>query len=93
MPARFPELTPDGLVLWRLQQNRDHQLCCYVTEFCGEITLSIHDLDTGEVPIAETHFDVSTLVHRTEQLRRDFLTTGWLPFELDEEDQRLPEDS
>ena len=92
MTARFPELTPDGLVLWRLSRTRDYQLCCYVTEFCGEVTLSVHDLDTGDVPIAETHFDIITLFNRTEQLRRDFLTTGWVPLELHEEDQHLPED-
>lgn len=76
MAAIFPELTANGLVLWRVRQPPDRQAWCYVTEFCGEVTLSVHDLGTDDVFIAEVHSSLSSLVERADRIRQRLLAAG-----------------
>ncbi len=65
--------------------RRSHrQAWCYVTEFCGEITLSVHDLTSDDVFVAEVHSDMQALVGRAEQVRRELLATGWHLCDSDE---------
>jgi len=81
MAAILPEVTPDGLVLWRVRKMPDRQAWCYVTEFCGEVTLSVHDLATDDVFIAEVHSDLPSLVERADRIRRKLVATGWTDYD------------
>ena len=83
MAAILPEVTADGLVLWRVRRTPDRQAWCYVTEFCGEVTLSVHDLGTDDVFIAEVHASLPSLVERAERIRRKLLATGWDEYDPD----------
>ena len=77
MTAILPEISAAGLVLWRLLRAPDRQAWCYVTEFCGEITLSVHELASDDVFMAEVHSDMQALVGRAEQIQQELLAAGW----------------
>lgn len=83
MAAILPEVTADGLVLWRVRKTKGRQAWCYVTEFCGEVTLSVHDLGTDDVFIAEVHSSLLPLVERADRIRRQLLATGWEDYDPD----------
>ena len=83
MPALFPEVTTDGLILWRLRRAPERQLWCAVSEFAGELALTIHDIPTDRMPVAETHWDIGSLVDRAEALRAQFLAAGWEAVDVD----------
>ena len=88
MPAFLPEVTADGLILWRLRRTPEQQLWCAVSEFAGELALTVHDVATDQMPVAETYWDIESLVSRAEALRDQFLAAGWeaVDVDLDEPD-------
>ncbi len=77
MRDRLPELSSGGVILWQLRRSPEHGAWCYVSEFCGELTLVTHDTLSGRVPQAEGCVDTIQLMTRSEALRRRLLTAGW----------------
>lgn len=88
MPTLLPELTADGLVLWRVRRSPEHQLWCVVGDFGGELTLTVYDLASDKVPVKEVHSAIASLVSRADALQREFTATGWelIDVDLDEPD-------
>ncbi len=79
----LPELTAEGLSLWRLTRVPDQHLWCTVSDFAGDLALTIHNLGTGQVPVAESHDTIDTLVQRADELRDQFLAAGWSEVDVD----------
>ena len=88
VPTLLPELTADGLVLWRVRRAPEHQLWCVVGDFGGQLTLTVYDLSSDKVPVEEVHPAIASLVSRAEVLQREFTTAGWesIDVDLDEPD-------
>ena len=88
VPILLPELTADGLVLWRLRRTPEDQLWCMVGEFAGELALTLHDQASRLVPVAEFHQTIASVVNRAETLQAEFVTAGWevVDVDLDEPD-------
>ena len=84
----LPKLTVDGPVLWRLRREAHEQLWCSVSDFAGEFTLTVNNLGTGQVLMAEAHLAVVPLMNRTWGLRDQFVAAGWeeVDVDLDEPD-------
>ena len=83
MASLFPELTNEGLVLWRLRRTSEDQLWCAVTDFAGELALTVHDVASDQVKVAETHWDIVSLVDRSDELRDEFVELGWTLVDVD----------
>ncbi len=81
-----PELTTDGLVLWRLREP-NRQLWCTVEDFAGQLALRVYDPGTGHTAVAEAH-TVASVVGRADELRIQFVAEGWelVDVDLDEPD-------
>ena len=88
VPTLLPELTADGLVLWRVRRSPEHQLWCVVGDFGGELTLTLYDLASDKVPVEEVHPTITSLVGRADALQVEFTTAGWelVDVDLDEPD-------
>ena len=88
VPTLLPELTADGLVLWRARRSPEHQLWCVVGDFGGELTLTIYDLASDKVLVEEVHKTIASLVSRADSLQCEFTTAGWelVDVDLDEPD-------
>ena len=87
MPTLFPELTAEGLVLWRLHRSDGLERWCMVMDFGGALTLVVHELTTdGDDPAAEVHGDFAALVRRSEVLRGELVAEGWHEVEVDPDD-------
>ena len=84
----LPELTVDGLVLWRLRRETHQQLWCSVSDFAGEFALTVNNLGTGQVLVAEAHPEIVPLMNRAWGLRDQFVSAGWeeVDVDLDEPD-------
>ena len=76
MRTHLPEVTTDGLVLWRLRR-RQQEFVCRVTDFCGELALVVHNLARRDVPRGEAHQDIVSLVRRADAVRNIYLAAGW----------------
>ena len=81
MTALLPEVSADGLVLWRVRRSPHQELWCCITEFYGELLLGIHDVATDDVLFAKVCWDVVSLVSHAERLRDEYLATGWHVFD------------
>lgn len=88
MAHLLPELSIDGLVLWRLRRESHQQLWCSVSDFAGEFALTVNNLGTGQVLVAEAHSDIAPLLNRVWGLRDQFVSAGWheVDVDLDEPD-------
>ncbi len=86
MTVLLPEVSAEGLVLWRVRQPPARNLCCCITESGGELMLGVHDIVTDDVLFAEVHRDVVSLVSRAEELQDDYLAAGWHACDLAEAD-------
>ena len=89
MTTLLPEVSAEGLVLWRVRQPPRQELCCCITECCGELILGVHDLVTDDVLFAEAHRDAVSLMSRAEELRDEYLAAGWHTCDLAEADTVL----
>lgn len=83
MSRLLPELTTEGLILWRLRRTSESQLWCSVAQFAGELALTVHDLGADDVKVAETHWDVVSLIDRSDALRDEFVQLGWTLIDVD----------
>ena len=88
MPAPLPELTQDGLALWRLRWGADSQLWCEVGDFAGELLLRFYDPGTDETTLAEVCESIEAAVGQADALRDQFVAAGWevVDADLDESD-------
>lgn len=83
MTPFLPELSLDGLVLWRLRRESHQQLWCSVSDFAGEFALTVNNLGTGQVLVAEAHPEISPLMNRVVGLRDQFVSAGWHEVDVD----------
>ncbi len=86
MSHLLPELTVEGLVLWRVRRAASDERWCTVTDFRGELGLMVYDPVTDETPVAEAHVDVVSAVRRADTLRRAMVATGWHEVDADPDD-------
>ena len=85
MPALAPELTADGLVLWRVRRS-ERQVWCEVKDLSGELLIRVLDPATARSVVSEVHDTVAAVVGRAVQLQHQFSAAGWelVDFDLDE---------
>ena len=83
-----PELTAQGLVLWRLRRSPEEQLWCSVHDFAGDLSLIVQDPAAPRTAAAEAHQHIESLVNRADRLRDQLLAAGWelVDADLDEPD-------
>jgi len=88
LPRLLPELTDEGLLLWRLRWSPDHQLWCLVAESSGELAVRVHDPATGRTTTAGVYANIASTIDRAEALRIQFIAAGWqiVDVDLDEPD-------
>ena len=88
MGSSFPEVTTQGLILWRVRHAEGDQLWCGVTDHGGELELFVYSPETDHTPHAEKHVDITMLVRRADLIRNDYVTRGWqlVDVDLDEPD-------
>lgn len=77
MQTSPPEVTVRGLVLWRLRREPHQQLVCRVSDFGGELALSVQNHETRQVAIGEIHPNIVSLVDRAQAVRQSLLAAGW----------------
>ena len=83
MTPFLPELSIDGLVLWRVRRESHQQLWCSVSDFAGEFALTVNNLGTGQVLVAEAHEELAPLMNRVWGLRDQFVSAGWDEVDVD----------
>ena len=76
MPTRVPELTANGLVLWRLGRDK-RQVCCEVRDVAEGLSLRVHDPGQARTAVSEVHETVEAIVTRADRLRTQFAAAGW----------------
>ena len=74
MTAHAPEITTQGLVLWRLQRSPERHIRCLVGRFGAKLVLAVHS--EGKVLVAESHTIVS-VVSQSDAMRASYLRKGW----------------
>ena len=59
-----------------------------MSDFAGEFALTVNNLGTGQVLVAEAHPEIVPLMNRAWGLRDQFVSAGWeeVDVDLDEPD-------
>ncbi len=85
--ALLPEVTADGLVLWRLRVP-GHALWCTVEDIAGQLLLRVYDPSTGQTMAHDTLDTAALVVQRADDVRDLFIADGWelVDVDLDEPD-------
>ena len=83
MTPLLPEVSADGLVLWRLRRSSDEQFWCSVTDAQGELVLTVHNPSCSGIAVREKHPDVSSLLERAERVSATFRAAGWRVVDVD----------
>ena len=84
MTGLFPELTNDGLVLWRLRHTPNLELFGYLREADAKLTLALRDPARAvSLGVSVPNNDLSTLVNSAIALRDQFLSTEWQEVDVD----------
>ncbi len=88
MTTYLPEVTAEGLVLWRVRRSPDEQLWCSVHDFVGELSMTVHNPSTPRTADAEVHSNIGSLIDRADHLQKQLLAAGWevVDVDLDEPD-------
>ena len=84
MTALAPEITSQGLALWRLKRSSTRHIRCLVGRFSGKLVLAIHS--EGKVLVAESHSDIVRLVNQAEAMKAAYLRKGWTEIESEQDD-------
>ena len=82
MTTLLPELTAQGLVLWRLRWSTEQQLWCSVHEGSRGLTLTVHNPATDETSVTEAS-TITILINRAENLRNQLVAAGWKAVDVD----------
>ena len=80
--ALLPEVTADGLVLWRLRVP-DHRLWCTVEDIAGQPLLRVFDPSTRQTVAHDTLDTAALVVQRADDLRDLFIASGWEQVDVD----------
>ena len=88
MTTSLPEVTLDGLILWRVRRSPSEQLWCSVRQRGEGLALTIQDPGRPQVTATTVCADIAVLVEAMEHLREDLVATGWqmVDVDLDEPD-------
>ncbi len=84
MTAHVPEITTQGLVLWRLQRTPERHVRCLVGRFGAKLVLAVHS--EGKVLVAESHSDIISVVTQSDAMRASYLRQGWEELESERDD-------
>ena len=87
MTAHAPEITTQGLVLWRLQRSPERHIRCLVGRFGAKLVLAVHS--EGKVLVAESHSDIVSIVSQSDAMRASYLRKGWEEVESERDDARI----
>ncbi len=78
--------TPKPVVVWHLWRRPYQELWCVVTKADHRFALMVsRDPEEPTRPMAERYTDIVSLVHRADQVKREFLDRGWHEPELNED--------
>ena len=85
MGVFLPEVTANGLVLWRLRLSSDQQLWCSVRDpdDAAELALTVCDPAADWAISSEVHADIGRLIDRAESLRDQLVADGWQAVDVD----------
>ena len=83
MAPSFPEVTTQGLILWRVRHSDGDQSWCGVSIEDGELELFVYNPETDKTPLAETHLHITSLLQRAERIRDDYVARGWQLVDVD----------
>ena len=88
MTTYLPEVTAEGLILWRMRRSPHEQLWCSVHDFAGELSLTIQNPAKPGTADAEVHSNIGSLIDHADHMRDQLLAGGWeiVDVDLDEPD-------
>jgi len=84
MSARAPEVTDQGLALWRLRRSPEQYLRCLVGTYEDKLVLAIRS--EGKMLLVESHADITMLVRRADAMKVTYLRQGWSEYQSEQED-------
>ena len=77
VPSLAPEVTSQGLVLWRLRKDRARQLWCEVKDQSSTLLIRVHNPVTSRTAVSETYDSIQLAVDRADYLRDQYTAAGW----------------
>ena len=84
MTTSFPEVSADGLVLWRVRRSPDAQLWCTVRDGKrGGLVLTLHDPGKRRREVTKCFSHIGSLVEWAERVRGRLVTAGWQVVDVD----------
>ena len=83
MTTSPPEVTTNGLVLWRMRRSPEEQLWCSVRDHADELALIFQDPSTPGATVAERHSHIGPLVDRATHMRDQLSAAGWTVVDVD----------
>ena len=88
MTTYLPEVTAEGLILWRMRRSPHEQLWCSVHDFAGELSLTIQNPAQPGTADAEVHSNIGSVIDHADRMRDQLLAGGWeiVDIDLDEPD-------
>ena len=86
VPSFAPEVTAEGLVLWRLGRDRARQLRCEVKELAQTLLVRVHNPVTSRTVISESYGSVRMAVDRAFYLRDQYIASGWTVIDTESAD-------
>ena len=84
MSVRAPEVTDQGLALWRLHRPPDQHLRCLVGTYENKLVLAIRA--EGKMLLVESHADITALMQRADTMRESYLKQGWEVYDSPKDD-------
>ena len=87
MTSSLPEVSADGLVLWRVRRSPETQLWCSVRSRAGSLVLTIHDPEKPQREVVESYTNIESLVESADRVRRRLMTAGWQVVDVDLEER------
>ena len=85
MTTPAPEVTDQGLALWRLHRAPEQYLRCLVGTFERKLILAIRS--EGKMLLVESHMDILDLVARADMMKAAYVAQGWAEFDSEQDDR------
>ena len=83
MTTSLPEVSAEGLVLWRVRRSPDVQVWCSVRSDAGGLVLTLHDPGKTRKEVTKSYAHIGSLVESAERVRGRLVAAGWQMVDVD----------
>ena len=77
MTTSLPEVSAEGLVLWRVRRSPDVQVWCSVRSEAGGLVLTLHDPWKTRREVTKSYAHIGSLVESAQRVRGRLVAAGW----------------